>query len=355
MPAMAKDYYKILNVNKDATQDEIKKAFRKLARKYHPDLNPGDKSAEEKFKEINEAYAVLSDPQKRSEYDSGGTTFEGFEGFKNYNFKETFDFGDIFGDLFNSGFRAGEHDARGEDIYATMELSLEEAFSGVTKPINYTRTVTCSTCAGSGAENYKECDKCKGAGTTKGAKGFFRMAQTCSDCMGTGKKIISICKKCAGRGKILHTETFNVKIPAGVDNGSVVKLRGKGNDGSGAGASGDLHIEIKIKDHPIFKRKGDDIYIQLPVTFGEAALGAKLEVPTIDAMTLMRLPAGTQSGQKLKLSGKGFINPKSKKRGDEYVEIKIVIPKDIPESAKEAIKVIESLYKENPRKEIERW
>ncbi len=352
MPVAAKDFYKTLNVSKDASQEDIKKAFRKLARKYHPDLNPGDKTSEEKFKEINEAYAVLSDPQKRSEYDSGSTTFEGFEGFKNYNFKETFDFGDIFGDLFNSAGKKQTPYLKGEDIYASIELKLEDAFTGVTKPMTFTRTVNCDICGGSGAESYKECDKCKGAGSTKSSKGFFSMAQGCPECAGTGKKITSICKKCAGRGKILQTDTLNVKIPVGVDNGSVVKLKGKGNAGMGGGPSGDLHLEITIKPHPFFKRQGDDIHIQLPVTFGEAAMGAKLEVPTIDGMTLMKLPSGTQSGQRLKLSGRGFISPKSKKRGDEYVEIKIVVPKDIPEKAKEAIEVIESLYKGNPRKEL---
>ncbi len=351
MPSATKDYYKILNVSKDASQDDIKKAFRKLARKYHPDLNPGDKTSEEKFKEINEAYAILSDPQKRSEYDSGGTTFEGFEGFKNYNFKETFDFGDIFGDLFSSAKRESQY-LRGDDIYAGIELTLEDAFKGVTKPITFTRTVNCEACDGSGAESYKKCDKCKGTGSIKGSKGFFRMSQVCDECGGTGKKHTAICKKCAGRGKVLQTETLNVKIPAGVDNGSIVKLKGKGNAGIGGAPAGDLHLEITIKPHPFFKRQGDDIYIQLPVTFGEAVLGAKLEVPTIDGMTLMKLPSGTQSGQKLKLSGKGFISPKSKNRGDEYVEIKIVVPKNITEKAKEAIEIIESLYKENPRKEI---
>lgn len=298
---------------------------------------------------MNEAYAVLSDPQKRAEYDRGGSTFEGF---KDYNFKETFDFGDIFGDLFNSGVKTGTHYSMGEDIYAGIELSLEEAFTGVTKPMTFTRTVDCDACKGSGAESYKECDKCKGTGSVKASKGFFRMAQACTECVGTGKKNISICKKCAARGKILQTDTFNVKIPAGLDNGSVVKLKGKGNAGSGGGPPGDLHLEVTIKPHSIFKRKGDDIHIQLPVTFGEAALGAKLEVPTIDGMTLMKLPPGTQGGQRLKLSGRGFIAPKSKKRGDEYVEIKIIVPKNIPEKAREAIEVIESLYKENPRKEL---
>lgn len=351
MPATSKDYYKILNVSRDATQDEIKKAFRKLARKYHPDLNPGDKSAEERFKEINEAYAVLSDPQKRKEYDDYGTTFEGFEGFKNYDFKETFDFGDIFGDLFSS-FRRGSSYLKGEDIYVGIELTMEEAFKGVTKPITYSRYVNCEACNGTGAENHDKCAKCNGSGSLKISKGFFRMSQSCPECGGTGIKHSTSCKRCMGKGKILQTETLNVKIPAGVDNGSVVKIAGKGNAGSGDGPAGDLHLEVTLKPHPIFKREGDDIYIQLPVTVGEAMLGGKVEVPTIDGMTLMKLPAGIQSGQKLKLSGKGFISPKSKKRGDQYVEIKIVIPKEVTEKAKEAISVIESLYRENPREKF---
>lgn len=352
MPVTTKDYYKTLNVGKDASQDEIKKAFRKLARKYHPDLNPGDKTAEEKFKEINEAYAVLSDPQKRAEYDRGGTTFEKFEGFRDFNFREAFNFGDIFSNIFDTESRTEPRYAKGDNLYASIELTLEEAFTGVTRTMTFTRTVDCDVCYGSGAENYQTCDKCKGSGSFKASKGFFKMSQPCSDCAGTGKKITSICKKCAGRGKILQSETINVKIPAGVDNGSIVKLRGKGNAGIGGGPAGDLHLEVTIKPHKIFNRKGDDIHIILPVTFGEATLGAKLEVPTIDGATLMTLPPGTQSGQRFKLSGKGFISPKSKKRGDEFVEIKIVVPRDIPEKAKEAIKVIESLYRENPRSEL---
>ncbi len=353
MPATVKDYYKTLNVGKDASQDEIKKAFRKLARKYHPDLNPGDKTAEEKFKEINEAYAVLSDPQKRAEYDSGGKTFENFfEGFRDFNFREAFNFGDIFSNIFDTESRVEPRYAQGENILTGIELTLEEAFTGTTRTLTFTRTVECDACRGSGAESYQTCDKCKGSGSFKASKGFFKMSQPCQECVGTGKKITSICKKCAGRGRILQTDTVNVKIPAGVDNGAVVKLRGKGNAGIGGAPAGDLHLEISIKPHRIFNRKGDDIHITLPVTFGEAALGAKLEVPTIDGATIMTLPAGTQSGQKFKLSGKGFISPKSKKRGDEYVEIKIAVPKEIPEKAKEAIRVIESLYKESPRKEL---
>ena len=353
MPAAVKDYYHILGVSKDAPQDDIKKAYRKLARKYHPDLNPGDKSSEEKFKEINEAYAVIGDPQKRAEYDRAGTTFEqfgGFEKFRGFDFGEAFDLGDIFGDVFGTRFGAERHYARGEDILMGVELTLEDAFSGVTRPITVTRTMNCDACGGSGAESWQTCPACKGTGRVQTAKGFFKIAQTCHECGGTGKKITSVCKKCGGRGKTVYTDTTKVKIPAGVDHGSIVKLRGMGNAGAGGGPAGDLHIEISIKPHPVFKRKGDDIYVQIPVTFGEAALGAKIEVPVIDGTAMMKLPAGTQGGQRFKLSGKGFISPRSRQRGDEYVEIKIAVPKDVPEKAKEAIKTIESLYKEDPRK-----
>lgn len=356
MPAAVKDYYQILGVGKDASQDEIKKAFRKLARKYHPDLNPGDKTAEEKFKEINEAYAVLGDPQKRSEYDRAGTAYEfpGFEGFKWPGFEESFDFGDIFGDIFGTRFRAAEHYARGEDILMEVELTLEDAFTGVTRPISITRTVNCDACAGTGAEASQTCPLCRGTGKIQTSKGFFKIAQTCPECHGTGRKITFACKKCGGRGKTVYTETLKVKIPAGVDNDSIVKLKGMGNAGIGGGPAGDLLLEITIRPHPVFKRKGDDIYVQLPVTFGEATFGAKIEVPTIDGTAVMKLPPGTQGGQRFKLSGKGFLSPRTKHRGDEYVDIKIVVPKDIPESAKEAINKIEALYKEDPRKGMRR-
>ncbi|MEW6116412.1 MAG: molecular chaperone DnaJ [Nitrospirota bacterium] len=359
MATSVKDYYKILGVGKDASQDDIKKAFRKLARKYHPDLNPGDKTAEEKFKEVNEAYAVLSDPEKRKQYDTGGTTFEQFggfggfggEGFRGFEAREGFDFSDLFGDIFGGARSAGRpRYAKGEDLIMGIELTLEEAFKGITRPITLTRNVTCDACGGTGAESSQTCPTCKGAGQTQTSRGFFRMAQTCPECGGTGRKVTAVCKKCGGRGATAHSETIRVKIPAGVDNGSIVRLRGKGNSGIGGGPAGDLLIEISIRPHPFFKRKGDDIYIQLPVTFGEAALGAKVEVPTIDGSAIMKLPPGTQGGQRFKLSGKGFVSPNKKMRGDEFVDIKIVVPKDIPDKAKEAIHIIESLYKKDPRK-----
>ncbi|MEW5746386.1 MAG: molecular chaperone DnaJ [Nitrospirota bacterium] len=362
MATTVKDYYKVLGISKEASQDDIKKAFRKLARKYHPDLNPGDKAAEEKFKEVNEAYAILGDPEKRKQYDSGGMNFEqfggaegfrGFGGFGGFEGGEGFDFSDIFGDIFG-GARPGRtaHHARGEDLVMGIELTLEDAFKGVTRPITITRNAACHACGGSGAESFQTCPTCKGTGQAQASRGFFRMAQVCPECGGTGKKVTAVCKKCGGRGTTAQTETMKVKIPAGVDNGSVVRLKGKGNNGIGGGPAGDLLIEISIRPHPIFTRKGDNIHVQLPVTFGEAALGAKVEVPTIDGTAVMKLPPGTQGGQRFKLAGKGFHHPRTKARGDEFVEIKIIVPKNIPESAKEAIKEIESLYKEDPRKRM---
>ena len=353
MAASVKDYYKILDVKEGASQDDIKKAFRKLARKYHPDLNPGDKSSEEKFKEVSEAYAVLSDPEKRAQYDSQGTTFEQFgggAGFRGFDSGETFDFSDIFGDILGARSETVPRHARGSDILMGMELTLEEAFGGLTRQISVNRTIQCDKCGGTGAESSQTCPACKGTGHIQISKGYFKMAQTCPECRGTGNKVTSVCKKCGGRGEVYNTENLKVKIPAGVDNGSVVRLKGMGNAGTGRGPAGDLLLEITIKHHPVFTRKGNDIYVQLPVTFGEAALGAKVEVPTIDGTSIMKLPPGTQGCQKFKLSGKGFIYHNTKARGDEYVEIKIVVPKDIPEKARDAIQVIESLYKKNPRK-----
>lgn len=353
MAASVKDYYKTLGVDKDASQDDIKKAFRKLARKYHPDLNPGDKTSEEKFKEINEAYAVLSDVEKRKQYDSAGTTFEqfgGFEGFRGFGNGESFDFSDIFGDILGNRTESALRNTRGQDILMGIELTLEEAFSGIARPLTISHTTRCSKCGGSGAESSESCSVCKGSGHVQTTRGFFRMAQPCPECGGSGRRITSVCKSCSGRGETINTETLTVKIPPGVDTGSLVKLKGKGNAGTGRGPAGDLLLEINLKPHPVFTRKGGDIYVQLPVTFGEAVLGAKVEVPTLDGASIMKLPAGTQGSQKFKLSGKGFINPKTKERGDEYVEIKIVVPREIPEKAKEAINVIESLYKKSPRK-----
>ncbi len=231
-----------------------------------------------------------------------------------------------------------------------LTLSLDEAFSGTQKTINISREAACHSCGGSGAETYETCRKCKGSGAVQMARGFFRMQQPCPECSGTGKKITKACRSCGGRGTIVSTETVKVKIPAGADNGSRVKLKGMGNAGPAGGPPGDLFIEITVKPHPFFKREGNDLHVDIPVTFGEAALGAKVEVPTIDGVAVMTIPPGTQSGQKFKLTGKGFPSPKTGQRGNQFVSIKIVVPKEMGGKAREAVREIEGLYKENPRK-----
>jgi molecular chaperone DnaJ len=357
MTHTVKDYYEILGVDRKASQEEIKKAFRKLARKYHPDLNPGDKTSEHKFKEINEAYEVLGDEKKRADYDQfGKSPFEGggpgFD-YRTYTSGDRFDFGgfgDIFSDLFAGERGSAEAGMRGPDLVMNLELSMEEAFSGVTKPISFNREISCATCSGTGAETFQQCDRCKGTGKVSASKGFFKMSQPCAACSGTGRKTTKQCKSCSGSGRTLHAESLKVKIPAGANTGSRVRLKGMGGAGQGKGGYGDLQLEITVRHHPFFTRKDDDLFLDLPVTFGEAALGAKIEVPTMDGVAMMTLPPGSQSGQKFKLSGKGFPSARSGKRGDQFVKVKVVVPKRLTEKDKAAIQEIEALYKESPRK-----
>ena len=363
MAPQKKDYYETLGVSKTASQDEIKKAFRKLARKHHPDLNAGNKVAEQKFKELSEAYDVLGDEKKRSDYDNfGSSAFEGHPGFDFRSYQagqggERFDFGgfgDIFSDLLGAGMRGGRHDMQGSDLVMTMELSLEEAFGGVTKPVSFSHETACAACRGTGAEKMDKCDKCGGTGHSGNSKGFFKMAQRCPACGGTGSRNVKPCKACAGRGRVMHSENIKVRIPAGADTGSRVRVKGMGTAGEGHGQAGDLQIEITVRHHPLFSRKGDNIYLDLPVTVGEAAFGAKIEVPTIDGAATMTLPAGSQSGRKFKLAGKGFPSSKTGKRGDQIVSLRIEVPKHIPEKSRHLVEEIEKLYPESPRKGMEK-
>jgi len=356
MATTARDYYEILGIKKDASQDEIKKAFRRLARKHHPDLNPGDKAAEQKFKEMNEAYGVLSDQKKRAEYDQfGKTSFEpgaGFEGFQTHGF----DFGgsgDIFSDLFG-GFGDGarfheEAPLKGHDIEARLDISLEEAYKGVTKPITLTREVPCKSCGGAGAETSKSCSSCRGTGSIQQKRGFFNLNQPCPSCKGSGRIITKVCSACRGNGSTVSNESIKVKIPPGAYTGSRVRLKGIGGAGTKGGPAGNLYIELAVRPHPVFKREGNDIYVEVPVTVGEAILGGKIRVPTLDGNVTMTLPAGTDSGRKFKLKGKGVPAMKTGVKGDEFAVIKIVVPKTTSVKTKEALKEVEKAYEEKHR------
>lgn len=378
--SQVKDIYEILGVKKDSSLDDIKKAYRKLARKFHPDLNPGDKKAEERFKDISEAYAVLSDPKKREEYDrfgknpfdgaggfggfGGGAGGGGFNASGGFDFRDFagmggagggaggFDFGDVFGDLFGAqgGGRAQAAKMRGADIMANIDVTMDEAYNGVTRRMSYRREEPCAKCSGSGIESSSVCQKCMGSGRIHTSKGFFRVADRCPDCGGTGQRITKVCTGCGGQGKLMKTEDVNVKIPAGVDTGSTVRLRAKGNAGLGGGPAGDLRLKINVTPHKHFERKGSDVSIKLPITFGEAAIGARVDVPTLEGLSKMTIPPGTQGGQRFKLSGKGFPRPGGSGKGDMYVEVFVAVPKNLDDTARRVVEEVEKLYESDPRK-----
>ncbi|WP_040211342.1 molecular chaperone DnaJ [Clostridium polynesiense] len=348
-----KDYYEILGLEKGASDDEIKKAFRKLAIKYHPDKNSGDKEAEERFKEINEAYQVLSDPQKKAQYDQFGTAdfdSSGFGGFNGgFDFSDMGGFGDIFDSFFGGGFGGGRKrngPERGSDLEYNLNLSFEEAVFGVEKDISITRNETCETCRGSGAKpgtNARTCDKCSGSGQIRVQRntplGSFVSTTTCDKCGGKGKVIDSPCHTCHGKGKERKHRKINVKIPAGVDSGNIIPLRGQGEHGNNGGPPGDLYIRISVSPSKVFKRKGFDIYIDSNISMAKAALGTEITVPTVDGDVKYTVPAGTQSGTLFRLRGKGVPKVNSSGRGDQYVNIVVDIPKSLNEKQKEALKL----------------
>ena len=403
-PTTKKDYYEILGVKKSASEEDIRKAFRKLARKYHPDVNPGDKAAEEKFKALSEANDVLSDPKKRKIYDQlgfysdnidpaaaeayargGPTGAGGFGGFpgaqpgggagaQGFDFSG-FDFGDMFEgargqrstgggggfrDIFSSMFGGGRGGAvaqegpePGSDLEYQVNVPFWTAIRGGVMRLNITRQDTCSHCHGSGViEQPGVCPQCKGKGTIEQKAGSMKFNVACPRCHGTGKNVTT-CPVCHGEGVVGRTEPLEVRIKAGTRDGQRIRIAGKGNAGQHGGVPGDLYVIIRAGDHPVFRREGDDIYVTVPVTATEAALGSKVEVPTIDGRAQLKIPPGTQSGQKLRLREKGVPSAtKEGVRGDEIVEVKITVPMPRDEKTKELLRELAKLNPEDPRAEL---
>ena len=348
-----KDYYEVLGLQKGASDDEIKRAFRKLAVKYHPDRNQGNAEAEEKFKEINEAYQILSDPEKRAKYDQfGSAAFDGTGGFNGGGFGgfDGFDMGG-FGDIFESFFGGGGGSSRrrngpvrGNDIEYTVTLTFEEAVFGVEKEISITRSENCEHCKGSGAEpgtNVKTCPTCGGSGQVRVQRqtplGSFVSTSTCDHCHGSGKITETPCKECRGKGHIRKNRKIKVNIPAGVDTGNVMPLRGQGEHGLRGGSPGDLYVKINVTPSKTFTRKGNDVYIDAHISMAKAALGTEITVATVDGNVKYTVPAGTQSGTMFRLKGKGIQRVNSTGKGDQYVKVIVDIPKSLNKAQEEAL------------------
>ncbi|GAQ94720.1 molecular chaperone DnaJ [Thermodesulfovibrio aggregans] len=336
-----KDYYKILGVSRDASQEEIKKAFRRLARQYHPDLNPGNKEAEEKFKEINEAYACLSDPVKRANYDRYGTA-EGVSSGFGYESYTTFTdiFEDIFEGFFGSFGFTKNRPKKGADLRYDITITLEEVAKGVEKDIRFYRWEICETCGGSGIKPGSEpliCSSCGGTGYIRYNQGFFSVSKTCTKCGGSGKIIKDPCFDCSGRGKVRVERELKIKIPAGVESGSKLKVTGEGELGEFGGPRGDLYIYVDVKDHEFFRREGINLYCSVPISFVRAVFGGEIEVPTIDGKAKIEIPPGTPSGRVFKLKGKGLPRVGGTHKGDQIVTVYIDVPKKLNERQRELL------------------
>ncbi len=359
-----KDYYEVLGIIKSANADEIKKAYRKLALKYHPDRNKGDKGAEAKFKEASEAYHVLSDKERRNNYDQfGHAAFDGSGGrggFSNFDFSSVFS--DIFGsdpfDNFFEGFggsrRRRKSDFRGADLRYDLSISLEDAYNGKKQEINFSSSDKCGSCAGSGAEPGSKpvsCSTCGGQGQVRSSQGFFTIQQTCPDCVGSGEQISSPCRECRGMGKKQSKKKIFTNIPKGVDDGTRIRLSGKGEAGIKGGANGDLYIFVSVKSHNIFKRSDENLFFEFPISLADAALGTTVEVPTIDGgKAKVKIPSGTQNGKQFRLKGKGMPVIRGKDYGDLYIQALTEVPVSLTKEQKNLLEQFKKLEdsKTNP-------
>lgn len=371
--AEKRDYYEVLGVAKTASEDEIKSAYRKLAKKYHPDLNPGNAEAEAKFKEVNEAYGVLSDADKRAKYDQYGTADPqagfggggfsgGFGGFGSGGFSGGFE--DIFENIF-SGFtgsrRSNNAPEQGRDLRVDMELTFEEAAFGAKKEINLTREESCDECGGSGAAKgttAEVCQACHGSGQVRTTQntvfGSFSSTQQCTACHGTGRIIRTPCKKCGGNGRIRRARRISINVPAGIDNGQAITLRGEGEQGKRGGAAGDLYVYFSVKPHKLFKRRGNDIYLEVAVSFANAALGAEITVPTLEDSIKYKIPEGTQPGTVFRIRGKGIKRLGGNDRGDMYITVGVEIPRRLSSKQKELLRAFDDSVTGNEPQEKKR-
>ena len=344
-----RDYYEILGVGREASSDELKKAYRRLAMKHHPDRNQNSPESEEKFKEAKEAYSVLGDPQKRSAYDQfghAGVDASGGAGAGAAGFGDVF--GDIFGDIFGGGSAGGGRRSRGSDLRYRLSLTLEEAVHGVEKQIRVPKRENCGTCGGSGSRPGSEpstCGTCHGQGQVRRQQGFFSVQQTCPSCQGQGKVISDPCSSCHGRGLVQVEKTLSVKIPAGVDDGDQVRLSGEGESGGPGTVNGDLYVQVRLKKHDIFEREGDDLYCEVPVGFTTMALGGSIEIPTLSGRANLKIPYESQSGRVFRLRDKGVKNVRNGRQGDLYCKVVIETPVNLTKEQKKILAELDKSIK----------
>lgn len=349
MAGAKRDYYEVLGVSRSVTPEELKKAYRKLAIQYHPDKNPNDKTAEAKFKELAEAYEVLSSPQKKQAYDQfghaglgQGAGGPGPQGFDFGGFGDIF--GDIFGEVFGQGGRGsgrgGSRASRGSDLRYNLKVSFEEAAFGCEKSIQLPRESSCKTCNGTGARPgsaVETCRTCSGAGEIRFQQGFFTLSKTCPDCSGQGSQIKNKCPDCQGAGSKVENVRLQVKVPAGINVGQKLKLRGEGETGLNGGPSGDLYVVIDIAQHPFFQRDGEDVYCEVPISFTQAALGGEIETPTLEGSVKLKIPAGTQTAKKFRLKSKGISSLNGRTRGDQYVMVNVEVPSKLSDEQRQLL------------------